>query len=109
MVRHFKLYGAAFTLIIVKVLWVALLAFFSRDLAVQKFNVQKLILLPIAVMFIIAVAEMFVLKYGIQMHLIHGVELLSIVLIAYLMYKNEVPGLLNWAKGLLKGGRVIGG
>ena len=102
MVRNFKLYGAAFTLNIVKVLMLFLYVYFCTDLINPGINVKKMIWIPLAGLFIISVPEMFISHYGVQMHLIHLLELGAIAAITFIGYRNEMTGLLNWGKQQLK-------
>ena len=102
MVRYFKLYGAAFALNIIKVLMLFLYVYFCRDLLNPKINLKKMIWLPLASLFIICIPEMFIKEYGMQMHLMHFIEMIAIFAITYLGYKNEMTGLLNWGKTQLK-------
>ncbi len=96
MVRQFKLYGASFTLNAIKVLTMFLFIFYCRDLTVTKINQKKLIWLPIVVIMVFSFFELFINQYGIYMHLIHLVELFVVFALTYLVYKNEISGLLKW-------------
>lgn len=102
MVKHFKLYGAAFTLNIVKVVMLFLYMYFCKDLLNPKINIKKMIWLPVAALFIICIPEVFITGFGWQMHMIHLAEFVVISIITYLGYKNEMTGLLNWGKAQVK-------
>ena len=102
MVRYFKLYGAAFTLNIVKVAILFLYMFYCKDLVNPKLNIKKMIWLPLAAMLIISVSEVFIGQYGSKMHLIHLAELLAIAFITYLGYNAEMESLISWGKTQIK-------
>jgi O-antigen/teichoic acid export membrane protein len=102
MVKYFKLYGAAISLNIIKILMVGLYAYYCRDLINPKLNIRKMVWLPLASLFIICIPEMFIKEFGWQMHLIHLAEFCAVLSITYLGYKNEMAGLLNWGKAQVK-------
>jgi O-antigen/teichoic acid export membrane protein len=101
MVRQYKLYGAAVTLNIVKVFLMVLYFFFCRDLLSKKMNIRKMVWLPLAVLFIITIPDLFIKEYGLQMHLVHFAESIAVMLLTYIVYSNEISELLVWAKKLL--------
>jgi O-antigen/teichoic acid export membrane protein len=102
MVRNFKLYGAAFTLNIVKVLMLFLYVYFCKDLINPGINFKKMIWLPLAGLFIISIPELFISHYGAQMHVIHLLELIAIAVLTFIGYRNEMTGLLSWGKEQIK-------
>ncbi len=103
MVKYFKLYGAAFTLNIVKLVMLVLYFIWCRDLLNPKINKQKIVLLPIIVLFVISFAELFITKYGLKMHLIHLMELIAIAGVTAVIYWNELLELAKWG---IKQGRI---
>ena len=107
MVKYFKLYGAAVTLNIVKILLMFLFMYYCRDLIMMKFNQMKMIWLPLAVLFIICIPEFFIADYGLKMHAIHFAELLAIVILTCLVYKNEVISLMQWALARIKINKAV--
>jgi len=102
MVRNFKLYGAAFTLNIVKILMVFLYVYYCRDLVDARINFKKMVWIPLAGLLILSIPELFIQRYGMQMHIIHALELIAVLVITYLGYRTEMSGLLNWAKLQIK-------
>jgi O-antigen/teichoic acid export membrane protein len=102
MVKYFQLYGAAYTLNIVKVVQLLLYLYYCRDMVSKKTNKVKLIVLPLVALIIASVPEPFIKGYGIQMHLFHLVELVAIFIITYAVYRNEIAGLIQWAVKTLR-------
>ena len=102
MVKYFKLYGAAFTLNIVKVFLLALYAYFCRDLLNEKVNLQKMIWLPLIALLFMSIPELFIHQYGWQMHVIHLIELCMVFIVTLYIYRRELPGFIAWGLGLAK-------
>ena len=102
LIRYFKLYGAVYTLVIIKVVTIILYAMFCRNLQIRKFNIMKMVVLPTIVMLIICIAELFIHGFGLQMHFIHLIELLAVLAISLPIYKNELVDLVKWALQLAK-------
>jgi O-antigen/teichoic acid export membrane protein len=96
MVKHFKLYGAAFALNIVKILMLGLYFYFCRDLINEKLNKRKMVLLPIVVLLVISFSELFITEYGLKMHLVHLMELLAIAGVTGIIYWKEILELMKW-------------
>ena len=82
---------------IVKIIQLVLYFYYCGDLVSKKINKQKLIVLPILALIIACVPEPFIKSYGIQMHLFHLAELTIIFAITYVVYRNEISGLIQWA------------
>ena len=101
MVRYFKLYGAAFTLNIVKVVTLVLYFFFCRNLLNEKINKRKIIILPLLVLLVVSFCELFIDTYGLRMHLIHLLELVIIAALTGIIYWNEILEFAKW--GLRRG------
>lgn len=97
MVYHFKLYGAAFTLNIVKVLLFGLYVYYCRDLISAQTNRSKMIWLPLAGLVIISVPELFLKQYGGQMHLVHLLEFTAILILTVLVYQSQLKEVGKWA------------
>ncbi len=97
MVKYFKLYGAAYTLNVVKLIQLLLYFYYCGELVSKKINKQKLIVLPIVALVIACIPEPFIHSYGVQMHLFHLAELVVIFAITYVVYRNEISGLVQWA------------
>jgi O-antigen/teichoic acid export membrane protein len=93
MVRYFKLYGAAYTLIAVKVALVIMAAWWCRDMWMAGFNKMKMVVLPASVILVIGVSELFISEYGMMMHLIHLAETILIVSMSYIIYRSEIADL----------------
>ncbi|MDB5284144.1 MAG: hypothetical protein JWO06_3219 [Bacteroidota bacterium] len=96
MVKQFKLYGAALTLNIVKIILLGLYAYYCSDLLNQKINRLKMIWLPLIVIFVLSVPELFIRSYGLEMHLIHLGEFSVVFLITLFIYRRELPGFVSW-------------
>ena len=97
MVKYFKLYGAAYTLNIVKVVQLLLYFYYCRDMINAKTNMKKLVVLPLVALIIASVPELFIHTYGLQMHLFHLAEMAIIFTITYMVYRTEIAGLVQWA------------
>lgn len=103
LVRYFKLYGAAFALNIVKVITVALYFYYCRNLLNTRINKLKMVVLPIMVLLVISVCELFITDYGIEMHLIHLLELILIAGVTSIIYWNEVLEFSKWGLKTARG------
>lgn len=106
MVKYFKLYGAAYTLNIVKLVQLVLYFYYCGNMVSKQINKRKLIVLPLIAIIISCVPEPFIRSYGIQMHLFHLAELILIFAITYIVYRTEIFGLIQWALKALKASKI---
>ncbi|HWB65169.1 MAG TPA: oligosaccharide flippase family protein [Chitinophagales bacterium] len=90
MIRYFKLYGAAFTQLIMKVALIGLYALFIKGIELPKFNNVKMIVLPALVIIAESIPELFIHEYGLKMHLIHLLEAVTIFILALSVYRREI-------------------
>ena len=106
MVKYFKLYGAAYTLNIVKLVQLLLYYYYCHDLVSKKTNKIKLVVLPLIALLITSIPELFIRSYGMQMHLFHFAELAAIFLLTYIVYRTEIAGLIQWAMKTIRPAKV---
>jgi len=98
LIQKFKLYGAAFSLNIVKVLQLLLLLWFCGQFITPGINSRKMVMLPMLSILIISIGEMFITGYDMRMHIIHAIEMVIIAILSWGFYKAELKDLWDWAK-----------
>ncbi len=96
LISKFKLYGAAFAITLVKILQLALFFILAKEVLTEKVNKWKFIILPVGCIGLIALMELYIDKFGPQMHLIHLAELSLVYMLTFLVYKNELKELVTW-------------
>lgn len=95
LIRYFGLYGAAFTLTIVKLVQTLLYYYAGRDLITGPVNLLKMVVLPVGCMLFVTATEMLVRSFLPFMHWIHLAELMIVALVVYLVYRREARELMR--------------